>query len=110
MASASSSKINQLLKIWPSGAVAVLPWLEKQGVYQQLVHEYEKTSWVRRVGRGAYARAGDKVDRLRTSGGRIFKNPPPSPSPASGEGKCEARKGRGDRVTCPYPTTRGTSP
>ncbi len=62
MASGSSSKINQLLKIWPSGAVAVLPWLEKQGVYQQLVHEYEKTSWVRRVGRGAYARAGDKVE------------------------------------------------
>lgn len=62
MASVVSSKINQLLKIWPSGAVAVLPWLEKQGVYQQLVHEYEKTSWVRRVGRGAYARAGDKVE------------------------------------------------
>lgn len=62
MASGSSSKINQLLKIWPSGTVAVLPWLEKQGIYQQLVHEYEKTSWVRRVGQGAYARAGDKVD------------------------------------------------
>ena len=62
MASSTSSKINQLLKIWPSGAVAVLPWLEKQGVYQQLVHEYEKTSWVSRVGRGAYARAGDKVE------------------------------------------------
>mgnify|MGYP001605551990 CR=1 FL=1 len=39
-----------------------MPWLEKQGVYQQLIHEYEKTSWVRRVGRGAYARAGDKVE------------------------------------------------
>ena len=62
MASSTSSKINQLLKVWPSGTVAVLPWLEKQGVYQQLVHEYEKTSWVRRVGRGAYARAGDKVE------------------------------------------------
>jgi len=40
----------------------VLPWLEKQGVYQQLVHEYEKTSWVSRLGQGAYARAGDKVE------------------------------------------------
>lgn len=40
----------------------MLPWLEKQGVYQQLVHEYEKTSWVRRVGQGAYARAGEKVE------------------------------------------------
>src|SRR3990172_2653531 len=62
MASSTSSKINQLLKIWPSGAVAVLPWLEKQGVYQQLVHKYETASWVRRVGRGAYAKAGDKVE------------------------------------------------
>jgi len=62
MTSEPSSKINQLLRIWPSGAVAVLPWLEKQGVYQQLIHEYEKTSWVRRVGQGAYVRAGDKVE------------------------------------------------
>ena len=62
MTSAASSKINQILKKWPSGVVAVLPWLEKQGAYQQLMHEYEKTSWVRRIGRGAYAREGDKVE------------------------------------------------
>jgi len=62
MASSIGSKINQLLKAWPSGTVAVLPWLEKRGVYQQLVHEYEKTSWVRRVGRGAYVKEGDKVE------------------------------------------------
>ncbi len=62
MASSTSSKINRLLKVWPSGTVAVLPWLEKQGVYQQLVHKYETTSWVSRLGRGAYAKAGDKVE------------------------------------------------
>ncbi len=62
MAGSSGSKINQLLKAWPSGTVAVPPWLEKQGVYQQLAHEYEKTSWVRRVGRGAYVKEGDKVE------------------------------------------------
>lgn len=62
MASETRSKINQLLKKWSSGTVAVLPWLEKQGVYQQLVHEYEKTSWIRRLGQGAYARADDKVE------------------------------------------------
>lgn len=62
MASEQSSKINQLLKKWPPGCVAVLPWLERQGVYQQLVHEYIKTSWLRRVGQGAYAREGDKID------------------------------------------------
>jgi len=62
MASETSSKINQLLKKWPSGAVAVLPWLEKQGAYQQLVHEYEKTSWIQRLGQGAYTKADDKVE------------------------------------------------
>ena len=62
MSSETGSKINKLLKIWPSGTVAVLPWLGKQGVYQQLVHEYEKTSWLRRIGRGAYAKADDKVE------------------------------------------------
>jgi Transcriptional regulator, AbiEi antitoxin N-terminal domain/Transcriptional regulator, AbiEi antitoxin, Type IV TA system len=62
MTSGQSSKINQLLKKWPSGAVAVLPWLGRQGVYQQLVHEYTKTSWLRRVGQGAYVREGDKVE------------------------------------------------
>jgi hypothetical protein len=62
MTSEPRSKINQLLKKWPSGVVAVLPWLEKQGAYQQLMHEYEKTAWVRRIGQGAYAREGDKVE------------------------------------------------
>ena len=62
MTRSTGSKINQLLKAWPSGTVAVLPWLEKHGAYQQLVHEYEKTSWVQRIGRGAYAKAGDKVE------------------------------------------------
>lgn len=62
MAGYPGSKINQLLKQWPSGTVALLPWLEKHGIYQQLVHEYEKSAWLRRVGQGAYAKAGDKVE------------------------------------------------
>ena len=62
MASGNGSKINQLLKKWPSGTVAVSRWLEKQGAYQQLVHEYEKASWLRRIGQGAYAKSSDKVE------------------------------------------------
>lgn len=62
MASGNGSKINQLLKKWPSGTVAVPRWLEKQGAYQQLVHEYEKASWLRRIGQGAYAKSADKVE------------------------------------------------
>lgn len=37
-------------------------WLEAQGAYQQLVHEYEKSGWIQRIGQGAYARAGDSVE------------------------------------------------
>jgi len=62
MASENGSKINQLLRKWPSGTVAIPRWLEKQGAYQQLVHEYEKASWLYRVGQGAYAKSSDKVE------------------------------------------------
>ncbi len=57
----NSSKLNRLLQTWPQGTVAVLRWLETQGVYQQLVHGYEKSGWVKRVGQGAWMRAGDTV-------------------------------------------------
>jgi len=42
--------------------VAVSRWLEAQGAYQQLVHEYEKSGWIRRIGQGAYVRVGGTVD------------------------------------------------
>jgi len=42
--------------------VAVPRWLETQGAYQQLVHEYEKSGWIQRVGQGAYVRVGGTVD------------------------------------------------
>jgi hypothetical protein len=61
MTSESASKINLLLRKWPPGTVAVSRWLEKQGVYQQLVHEYEKASWLHRIGQGAYTKTSDKV-------------------------------------------------
>lgn len=62
MNSESGGKINQLLKAWPRGTVGVLPWLRKQGVYQQLADQYVRSGWLRRLGRGAYVRAGDEVD------------------------------------------------
>ena len=37
-------------------------WLEAQGAYQQLVHEYEKSGWLQRIGQGAYVRAGDSIE------------------------------------------------
>jgi hypothetical protein len=61
MSSQNGSKINRLLRIWPHGTVAVLRWLEKQGIYQQLVHEYGKSAWIKRIGQGAYIRMGDTI-------------------------------------------------
>ena len=62
MASETKSKINLLLRSWIPGTVAVVPWLEKQGIYQQLAYEYERSGWLDRVGHGAYARPGDHVE------------------------------------------------
>lgn len=62
MAGETRSKLNRLLSAWPPGTVATSRWLEAQGAYQQLVHEYEKSGWIRRIGQGAYARAGDTIE------------------------------------------------
>jgi hypothetical protein len=61
MSGEKRQKLNQLLRQWPAGTVATIPWLEKHGVYQQLAFEYEKSGWLERVGRGAYVRAGDRA-------------------------------------------------
>ena len=42
-----------------SGGVALA---RKTRGYQQLVQKYEATAWLSRVGQGAYAKAGDKVE------------------------------------------------
>ncbi len=54
--------LNQLLKAWPPGTVAVSQWLEKQGVDRQLVQRYKRTDWVKAIGSSALVRSGDRVD------------------------------------------------
>lgn len=56
------SKLKSLLENWPSGAVFAASWLAKQGVEDDLLAIYRKSGWVKAVGRGAAARAGDRVD------------------------------------------------
>jgi hypothetical protein len=62
MNSEPRSKLNRLLRAWPQGTIAISRWLEAQGAYQQLVHEYEKSGWIQRIGQGAYLRAGDTAE------------------------------------------------
>lgn len=47
---------------WPKGTIATYGWLEGQGVYRQLASSYIKGSWLARIGRGAFNRAGEEVD------------------------------------------------
>lgn len=56
-----SEKLNLLLQSWPRGAVAQLGWLARHGVSQSLAARYRKSGWMVTVGRGAFARSGDKV-------------------------------------------------
>jgi hypothetical protein len=58
------TKINQILKSWPSGTVGLSGWLEKEGLSRQLQQHYEQTGWIESIGRGAYKRAGDSTDWL----------------------------------------------
>lgn len=58
----SRSKLNRLLAAWPPGTVAVSRWLQSRGIYQQLVHGYEKSHWIRRIGHGAFVRMDDDIE------------------------------------------------
>ncbi|MCX5794868.1 MAG: type IV toxin-antitoxin system AbiEi family antitoxin [Elusimicrobia bacterium] len=55
-------KLPELLSTWPKGAVAVQSWLEKQGISRQLADRYCRSHWLRRIGRGAYARLNESVE------------------------------------------------
>lgn len=57
-----SSKINLLLQRWPPGAVATARWLNSHGVDRRLADKYVQSSWLERVGHGAYKRVGAMVD------------------------------------------------
>jgi hypothetical protein len=62
MAKANKTKINSLLQAWPVGTVAVQEWLSSRGISTQLTMWYLSANWVESIGKGAYIRAGDKVD------------------------------------------------
>jgi len=62
MATQNRSKINQLLQNWPKGAVGVHSWLASQNVSRDLAKAYVRSSWLKRIGPGAYARADSQVD------------------------------------------------
>lgn len=61
MAIQTRTTLNQLLSAWPKGTVAVPSWLAAQGVSRQLGRSYQRTTWLARLGRGAFVRVDDNV-------------------------------------------------
>lgn len=55
------NKINQLLAHWPGATISLCSWLHRQGYGYDLLYKYRKSKWIYPVGRGAVARAGDRV-------------------------------------------------
>ena len=64
MALESQTVLNQLLRNWPQGTVALNSWLKNQGVSSQLLYHYRNSNWIEAVGSGAFIRAGDAVKYL----------------------------------------------
>jgi hypothetical protein len=58
----ADGKINRLLQTWPPGAVLTQRALTDLGVYRQLINRYAHYGWVKKLGAGAYVRAGETVN------------------------------------------------
>ncbi|VAW79982.1 hypothetical protein MNBD_GAMMA13-2061 [hydrothermal vent metagenome] len=56
------SKINRLLQDWPPHVVGTQRWLTSKGVDYRLADKYVRSGWLKRLGHGAYVRAGSSVD------------------------------------------------
>ncbi len=61
MSTGNGSKINQLLKSFPSGTVILSSWLREKGYSPELQKRYRKSSWLESIGTGAMIRKGDHV-------------------------------------------------
>jgi hypothetical protein len=62
MYSQNGTKINQLLKKWPKGTLAVLSWMKNQGISRQLANTYCQSHWLSRIDNGVYKQSSDSVD------------------------------------------------
>lgn len=63
MATISISKLNILLREWPSGAPRTSADLATAGISADLAVHYGRSGWLVRLARGVYARPGDRLDR-----------------------------------------------
>jgi hypothetical protein len=62
MTTKNRTKINQLIRNWPKGAVYAALYLKKLGVNYDLLRFYKNSQWLEAVGNGAYKLYGDKIE------------------------------------------------
>jgi hypothetical protein len=64
MTTKNRTKINSLISEWPNGLVYTQSYLNKLGYNSDLVQHYVRSSWIERVGNGAFKKYHDTVDCL----------------------------------------------
>jgi Transcriptional regulator, AbiEi antitoxin, Type IV TA system/Transcriptional regulator, AbiEi antitoxin N-terminal domain len=62
MSTLKSTKLNNLLVKWRSGAVYTSTWLSSQGFSSSSIAGYCQSNWLRSIGRGAFVKVGDTYD------------------------------------------------
>ena len=62
MTDENRSKLNYILKSWPSRAICLSRWLKENGISQPLTFTYLKSGWLEKIGSGAFKRAGENVE------------------------------------------------
>jgi len=62
MGTESKTKINRLINQWTTGAPSATSYLTASGFGRDLLVKYKNSGWLEPFGRGAYIRAGDRVD------------------------------------------------
>jgi hypothetical protein len=55
------TKLNRLISSWPPNAIYAASWLNAQGYGYDLINKYRLSGWLKAIGRGAVARAGDEI-------------------------------------------------
>jgi hypothetical protein len=62
MSRENGGKLNRLLAHWPTQAIFACSWLFEEGFGYDLLAKYRNSGWLKPIGHGAVARAGDRVD------------------------------------------------
>jgi len=62
MSTETKTKINRLINQWTAGTPSTTSYLDAFGFSGDLLVKYKNSGWLESFGRGAYIRAGDKVD------------------------------------------------